>query len=134
MPAKLIGDHGRFRSNAGNDGDAYAHPPDGLDDGSQVTIAGEQERMVDAVRDFQRVDRELDTDAALHTPPPVAVVMLLGRLSSDRVSVVVEPIHQRPKAAELVVVPHKCDEISRGTSFLETLSKAEELFNAILYE
>ena len=67
-----------------------------LDQGTEVTVAGEQHHLVDMRCDLHGIDRKLDVHVALDLAAAGLIDEFLGRFGDDGIAVVVEPIDQRP--------------------------------------
>jgi len=96
LAAQLVGDHRRLDGDRRHHRDLDAAALQRLDEVAEIAVAGEQHDVVDARREFHRVDRQLDVHVALDLPTAGRIGELLRRLGDDREAIVVEPVDQRP--------------------------------------
>jgi hypothetical protein len=70
----------------------------------QVSISGEEKCVVDMPRQLQGIDGKLHAHASFRFSPTVSVVNFPGRFCPDSEPILVEPIKQRPRAAEFSIL------------------------------
>src|SRR5882724_7156819 len=69
LPAQIIRDHRRRGADRRHDRYANALTLHRLDESPKITIAGEQNSMIDVLSHLEHVDRQLDIHVALYTTP-----------------------------------------------------------------
>jgi len=69
----------------------------GLDQGTEVAVAGEQNDLVDVLGKLHRINHELDVHIALHLAAAAGVHVFLGQVGDNAVIVILEPIEVRPR-------------------------------------
>src|SRR6266478_7170764 len=94
LPAQIIRDHGRRGTDRRHHRYAYPLTLNRLDEPPEITVAGEQDGMIDVLSHLEHVDRQLDINVALYPAAPHRVGELLCRLCNLCVALVVAPIHE----------------------------------------
>ena len=102
-------------------------PLHGLDQRSEVAVAGEQNHVVDMPGHLHRVDRELNVHIALDLAAAEKIDEFLRRLGHDRVAVVVEPIDQRPDRGIFLILDQR-GVVKRPDQTALALEFAEQAF------
>ena len=84
--------------------DAHALALDGLDQRTEVAVAGKQHHVVDVIGHFHGVHGELDVHVALDLAAAKRVNKFLGGLGDDRIAIVIEPVDQRADRGILLIL------------------------------
>ena len=78
LPAQIVGDDRRLTRNRGDDGDTHAMTLHCFDEGTKISVAGEQYHLVDISGEFHRIDRELDLQTAFDPAAAASVDQIPG--------------------------------------------------------
>jgi len=102
LPTQFVGYHRLARDRRH---DSYPNPSalDRFDQPPIFTVAGEKHHLVELVREFHGVDRQLDAYFAFDTTTAAGIDGLFHRLGNHGVSVIIEPIDQWPDRGVLIL-------------------------------
>src|SRR5690606_31775719 len=104
LTAKFVGNHRRLGGKRRNDRDLAALALQRVDQRAEVSVAREDDIVVDDIDKAKRIYRQLDVHVALDLAPAARICEFLGRLRHDLVAVVVQPVDERADRRVLLVL------------------------------